>query len=113
MDKIWPLLILLVLVSAFDLPIYAQVTIDGRVTAEEGAQPLAGVRLVLQQTDGELVCERDSTDDGSFAFPVVDAGDYRISAMKDGFFALRREISVPSSTFLELGLSRQPALKDS
>jgi len=54
MRKIWAsLVILLVFVPASALPIYAQVTIDGRVLVDEGTEPLAGVRLELQQTSGE------------------------------------------------------------
>ncbi|HYR45194.1 MAG TPA: TonB-dependent receptor [Terriglobia bacterium] len=106
-------MMLLVFVPAFALPIYAQITIDGRVLAGNGAQPLAGVQVVLQQTGGKLIGETYSVDDGSFTFPVVEAGDYRISATKEGFFALQREISLRSSTFLELDLSRKPILEDS
>src|SRR5947209_14171477 len=114
MHKIWAsLVILLVFVPTFASPIYAQVTIDGRVLIEEGAEPLAGVQLELQHTGGKLIGETNSVNNGSFTFPAVEPGDYRILATKEGFFALHREISIRSSTVLELGLSRKPKLENS
>jgi outer membrane receptor for ferrienterochelin and colicin len=99
--------------SIFQTPLWAQITVDGRVVVNEAVEPVAGVRLVLEQIGGGVVSETTSIEAGRFAFLGVQPGSYRLSATKDGFFTLRREIDVRSATTIEVSLSPQRALEES
>ena len=98
--------------SIFQPPLWAQITVDGRVVVNEAAEPVAGVRLVLEQMGGGVVSETTSIDAGRFAFIGVQPGSYRLSARKDGFFTLQREIDVRSATTVEVFLSPERPLEE-
>ena len=100
-------------VAIFNLPLWGQSAIDGRVIAAETDAPLSGVRLVLQKVDGDVVGETTSIDNGRFTFTGVGPGDYRLAGTKPGFLALERVISVRSDTFIEVLLPRTPLLQES
>lgn len=84
---------LLFLLLALDLPVHAQtgVTIQGRVTSEEG-QPLEGAQVVVQE---EQTGQRRGTitaGNGSYTVVGLPPGDYRISAQMIGHTTQSREV---------------------
>jgi hypothetical protein len=76
-------------VFAASLALSAQTTLGtgaiGGVVRDESNSSIAGVRIVLTETSKGLTRESETDNSGSFLFPSVIAGAYRLKAEKDGF----------------------------
>src|SRR5438128_5976615 len=83
------------IVAVIALPtclVFAQLptgTILGVVKVPSGAV-LPGASITLTNTDTALTRTGASTEDGSYRFPALPVGHYRLEVMKEGFSALSR-----------------------
>src|SRR5215813_9368619 len=64
-------------------------TILGLVKDSSGAV-IPGARVTLTNTDTSLTRNGTSAEDGSYRFPALPVGHYRLDAMEEGFSALSR-----------------------
>src|SRR5712691_2890792 len=74
------------------IPSFAQLptgTILGVVKDSSGAV-VPGVSLTITNIDTSLTRTGTSTEDGSYRFPALPVGRYRLQVMKEGFSALTR-----------------------
>src|SRR5215831_9892332 len=74
------------------IPLFAQLptgTILGTVKDSSGAV-IPGVAVTLTNTDTSLTRTGSSSEDGSYRFPALPVGHYRLDVMQEGFSALSR-----------------------
>src|SRR5690242_6147195 len=74
------------------IPLFAQLptgTILGTVKDSSGAV-VPGAGVTLTNTDTSLTRTGSSAEDGSYRFPALPVGHYRLDVMKEGFSALSR-----------------------
>src|SRR6266568_4041493 len=59
-------------------------TVAGRVTDQSGAV-IVGAQVTVTGVDTGLKRQVTSNDQGNYTIPLLDPGNYQITAMKDGF----------------------------
>lgn len=79
-----------------ELPVVPQGTATITVIDSEGKR-LSGARVSLRQ-DGDTVSAGETADDGTFRTDAVERGEYRLSAVKPGFFRNESELTVGEAT---------------
>jgi hypothetical protein len=90
--------VLIGLVAACGLPVWAEVLLTGRVVDENSAA-VPGAQVVLTRPGAELRLQSIADPTGKFIFQVEAAGDYLLSAERQGFFRLKdRAVALTSGT---------------
>jgi hypothetical protein len=82
-----PLLILLILCSTLSAPVSGQTptaTLNGTILDEKGAV-VVRARVAVVNTSTSLQREVTTNDEGYFTVPLLPPGNYRLSALGDGF----------------------------
>src|ERR1700722_18938415 len=83
--RVFPLLFLLVALSAVQLKAQDSAAITGSVTDESGAV-IPGAAVVLENPQTDAVYKTVSNAEGSYTFPQVKPGPgYKLSVSRDGF----------------------------
>ena len=82
-----PLLVLLILCSTLSAPVSGQAstaTLNGTILDEKGAV-VVRARVAVVNTSTSLQREVTTNDEGYFTMPLLPPGNYRLSALGDGF----------------------------
>jgi hypothetical protein len=79
-------------------------SVEGRIQDELGTG-VWGARVELKETTNKSSVKTTSTDNGSFRFARVPAGEYQIAVRREGFVTSFLPISVPLSSHAQLKLS--------
>jgi protocatechuate 3,4-dioxygenase beta subunit len=82
----------------------------GGVFVDGASKPVSGVSLALALADGSAIdnVRARSAADGSFLLKGLRPGKWSLSAIHEGFRAVRREVLVPSPAPLQIELSEDP-----
>jgi hypothetical protein len=84
---------------------FAQTSIEGLVVSSKG-DAIPGAHVTLRRAEGSVTVSVATDPRGRFVFQAVEAGDYRLTAEHDGFFAATYEVVLrprqPLSVSLEL-----------
>jgi len=79
--------------------------IEGVVISAVTTDPISGARVVL---DGTVFSIRTGTD-GTYVLPMVEAGDYTLTASADGFVSESKSVTVTASAITVADFILQPA----
>ncbi|HZQ53705.1 MAG TPA: TonB-dependent receptor [Bryobacteraceae bacterium] len=84
---------------ALALSVYATIfsTVRG-IVHDPSHRPIAGARVTLRASGSAYTQTMQTRDDGSFEFPAVPAGEYRITASHPGFAPEKEVLTAISST---------------
>jgi TonB-dependent receptor-like protein/carboxypeptidase family protein len=99
--------LLLFVLLLLSLTAMAQTTIEGTVLSSKG-DAISGANVSLKRTEGSVALSATTDQQGRFVFQPVEAGDYRLTAERDGFFAASYDFVLRSRQPLSVRLELTP-----
>ncbi|MEZ5057160.1 MAG: OmpA family protein [Saprospiraceae bacterium] len=106
-----PLLFLCFILSAFST--FSQYTVEGYTFESNNRGFLFQVKIVVQDSDGAVIQEVVTNDEGFFSFVLSNSGKYKLLASKDIFKTVNQEVDTKvadeeGKIYLKIEMERKP-----